>query len=336
MQKLKQSVLSIFVLVALLALSVPFLSAQSDLSDEELALLDRVAAAVEAAEEPESYVSLYQSEAGQNLEVSMGDTSQIILDSSTVFAERTVTLGENPYGTALYELVATQDAGMGAASYVLEAEFRFIDGTLYAQAAYVETEGDVPPVPEGWFIVDDPLAYAFLDLMNVEELLETFGVVTDEDAEEEDGDSLGDGLLDILPAIRDSATAVTLEADELDGTPVDVIQIAFGWDAVLAILESQGNAPPEDDPVFALFERELAGVSDAGNAIYVLDADDNVIGFGTELVIELTEIDMGEIDPSAAGAMMDSFIISNNEVEIVSSVGEAFEVPEVPELAPAG
>lgn len=320
----------LFVVLALL-LALPIF-AQGDLSDEELALLDRLADASDATEDATSFVSTFESMQNQDFNISFGDTVQAISEAVSVTAERVVTRGDAPYGSAFYTVEITQSDGLSPEiSYEMEIEFRYVDGMLYAQGAYVESEGDVPPLEEGWVIAENAFSYPFLNGVDVEELLELFttGEELGEDEEEE-------SLLEAIAVIRDQATSVTLEEVEVEGVPLEAISITFGWDGLLAILETEDSAPPEDDPIFGLFEEQLAGVGDVVTVIFLIDEEDVIFGIAYEASIEISDIDMGELDATAAGATIDLLALELFQGEIRTQIGEAFDVPEIPEVAAAG
>lgn len=330
--KFNKPLLMIGLALALLLVMAPAL-AQSELSDDELALLDRVLAAAEAQEEPGSYVSEYESVSAQQFDVSLGDVVQSIVEEISVTGERTITTGDETYGQAFYTVGVTQDQGFGPTSFVIDVEFRYVDGALYAIGEYVESEGDVPPIEEGWIVVEDAFAVPYLNLIDVEELLGLFEDEAGEDAEGEEGDT---DIIDALALIRDQATSVTLEEVETGEATFDGVTIAFGWDGLLAILEAEGEAPPPEDPIFSLFGETLAGVPDVVQVTILLDEDDTIRGLTYSATIEIGGIDLGEIDPTAAGAVIDTLVLELFQSEAISSIGEAFEVPEVPEVTTAG
>lgn len=319
--------LSLVLVFSLMLTSVSF--AQDDgLSDDELALIDRVSNVVNSPDEYESFVVTVNSIETSSQSLGMGGVALLDGTSSlTLDAQATVIRGENPNGWATIFASVENIDDQGTVAYDLEAEARYVDGVLYLNITNI-TGGEglpAPDAPVGWQVVDfmHPF-YTDLDLASFEELFV-------EDSE--DMDDMEDDSFDIEELINTLAASVTLEESDIDGTPVDVITITIGQEAFNSLLAEQMGA--EDDPVqAALVEMMLAsiGTGDGDLVSYsvALGEDDTVLGVATNISFELAELDLSEAGDDFAGMSL-GMTMQQFEVLEYSQINETFEPVEAPE-----
>ncbi len=301
--------------------------AQGGLSEEEQALLERAIAGYDKWDDYSSFVldmveieSLVIEMSALGMDISMENfvtrevaASVITGDPENVSAVVTLEVEESSN-------IPTQET---SSAYTLEAEVRFVDDELYVSAEYLESEGDVVPLPSGWVLVEsvgEILAFAELDL---DEFLE------------EDEDSLFDGTV----LLEQSITEITLETDTLeDGTPVDVITATVGGEGLLGLLDQVGTfADTEDNPFIEVMLDALAqGESASMTFALALDEDDNPRALSIEMfiTIEGLEVDLGAIsEESPPGITLDvAFTVVMSEYSELSNINAEMTPVEAPEI----
>jgi hypothetical protein len=236
-----------------------------------------------------------------------------------------VELGENTdetyESTYIEELVTVIDAGLeteniqafvgagyeaGTADgttlfYSMEAEIRYVDGVLYVNAAYLETQGDVPALPEGWVIVDDAANFPEFEVLELEDYLTDLEVVRF-------------GLI--------SENAARVEAETFDE----------GGEAITAFFDGAGfvgvSVDPEAEPNPLL---DLIGelTDDVLTLTIELDENGNIIAQYSEGDVTLTDVDMTPL--GYEGATLSMNIVSSSIREFDTTVTE-FTPVEAPEM----
>lgn len=308
----------LLILVLLFAFSTVAFAQEEVPPEDYAALAERLSAANEASDAFTSYAVENVTTENQSISVVVGEFSQNIVSNVERTSNATVTRGENPSGQGTVTVVASSQEGETAASYTIEAEVRYVDGVLYVNAAYTESEGDVPELPEGWVEVEDP-AFAFeFSSLDLEGFIDLF----DDDEDENDP-------LESIQELLDAATSVTTFEDEIDGTPVEVFAITLGWEGLLVMMEASGDFDAED-PVMGLFAEAMADQEDVVNVAVALDEDDNMIGMAYGFTMSLAEMDASQLDPNLEGGTITA-LIENSEVNEISQLNETFDPVEVPE-----
>jgi hypothetical protein len=316
-------VLRLFVVGLLVLVALPAgLSARaqdgSGLSDDQLALLERVRL---ARENYQAYTSLVEDVTGgqsRELILTAGDNRQSRSTlvtwqrSSQIIREET---GANIAATATATII---DSGTGVSGQVnsrtrtLNVELRKVDGKVYLQAAYgadTTPGSELPALPEGWFEVESLQDWPVLQELELQDLVEQHSMFDDFDV--------------VKAAVSDVAVAPGTLAD---GTPADAITLTF--DA--AGLQTLFGAGPTD-PVMAQVLQNLADDSSAVLTVTV-DANDNLRESIFEMVLHATGLDgsMFGFDRLPAGAILD-FTNELTRHEVYSQINEPFEPASVPE-----
>ena len=318
---MKRNAVALVVLLALMLTALGSLTALAQdggVSDEEMALLGRVLAAVEKRDTYSSYAVVGHSEEAFAVEVSF--FGQSITNGETTITDYERAVIETESGpnvqavtTVSYESEAAEIGESESSSYTVNAEFRLVDGVLYVNASYEEAEGDVPELPEGWVEVSDALDYPLADVLALSEY-QDLGI-EDFFADEED----------FLKAV----TSVTSETGTLeDGTEVEFITIEFGGEGLLASMDLD-----TDDPMSLAIMQAIMDSGSLMTVVVALDADDNMLGVGLEMDIVLTQDDLGDLMAEAGLPEGTEFSISvsNNTVMEFSNINADMELAVAPE-----
>jgi hypothetical protein len=306
------------IVVLLLALfAVPLVSAQenSDLTEEELALLERILAARAQLDIFTSFVEEANQTQSQALNINMEEVSQAFNQSVITERLQTVIQDEdvrNIAGTVTATVSEEEPLPSGqpaTSSYTLVAEFRLVDETMYVNAVYESPDPTLPEIPEGWAIFT----------IGENETLDFLGL--DDVLEEQDP-------LEREERLKNTAKDITVESATLDdGTPVDLITVVFNQDAFAAQLDAGDAANPFVDAL-------LAGISENSTMTMVvtLDMDGNPLRVESQLLMESLGLIGSEIDPATfpEGMTLD-MVIEFSEVQAYSQFDEEFEPASVPE-----
>ncbi len=288
--------------------------AQETLDDE---LRDRILASAQSSDRYDSFmVNLVVT--GDQITSAEFD-GQNIEQSTTFSNEYSVTIirGENPmgYGTVTAGVEYVDQTSPFA--YSVQAEVRYIDGVLYVNGSYLEGGDGLPPLPEGWVIVEDPdmdLDYGTLELGRI------VSWVDNEDDEE--------NVVDSLQSLLEAATSVTVTDDEVDGIVVEVITVTFGWEGVFETLTESAEDMGED-PFFTLIGEQLAEEGELMTVSVSLDGDENIRANSVTFTLDVSEIP-GDSLGIPGGTI--SMILSNSENTTYSQINEEFEFVEAPEI----
>jgi hypothetical protein len=262
------------------------------LSEEEQAALERFEAASERVDEYDSYTATDVTTNELSFNISIMGFDAVQSERTTTTTEQTVVMvdGEpNVQANILVESVSTSELPGEpgeATSFVMEAEVRRVDGTVYVMAEYTDSEGDLPEIPEGWVEVTSAGDYAFLDNIEIEQFL-NFGMDP-----EEDEDAMG---AEEFLEFAENATDLTLEEGELeDGTAIERITLTISDEGFRTMLEEQGVT--SDDPLTsAIFDSFIENA--VFNITGALDGDDNLRELGADIQLTAEGFDLNEIDP---------------------------------------
>jgi hypothetical protein len=318
-----------FLLTATLLLAIVGISthaavpakAQGGLSEEQLALLERVVAAVQKVDEYSSYVNTETSTLSLDGNISIATFSQNILRVQSLEKTTTYVLGDNPNALVLatYSIEESEEAG-DTTGYTVEAEARYVDGTLYLAAEVVDGDAEEASVPEGWASGDDLEGYGIFDDINLDGLLERVGAVEPDDE--------ANSPLEDLEVLEKVATDVTAEEITLeDGTAATAITISMDFVTLLTEApESFGGDEPDESSLalFSAFEGSVV------QAVVVLGEDDNPISYELSFEGSLVDFDAAVISPQAAGGTL-NLNFSFGQSSELSQVNEAIEPVAAPE-----
>lgn len=302
------------------------------LSAEERGYLNRLAQAADRFDNYTSYTNEYQ--------VIDNEVSQIVIDTQTIESQETrsldgtgtITLGENPYGSALVNgYVDHYDSGVYS-GYAITGELRYVEGTLYTNLSYDPSYGELPAslpaLPQGWTMIADVESYLaenpHLEVLDLPGFVEQFAPP--------------EGYVNRLKRASDLgnfASAVTLDQTELDGVPVDVITMFFGWSGLSQLLAQEDPGFDMDSPIATFFDQQLteAESEDLFSLLVALSPDGDIVSIATGYRVELIDADMSTIVTDVAPGTLYNLVLDNLEFNNLSSIGETFPVPEVPQIS---
>lgn len=304
------------ILVAVVALAGwgPARAQDTALNEEQLALLDRVFSAREQLETYTSYVEEASGSDTQLLTIVIGE--QAIEFNEATEWQRTQTVINSEDGKNVSAQLRAVVSGEDWPAYTVSAEARYVAGTLYVSAVYVDPGEDLlPPLPEGWLMVEDAKAagdeYPALGALEIDN-------VTDNEPSP---------LLEDRERFREMATDVQLETITLDdGTQADQITVLFGREALQSVISEDGENPFQQ----MLFD----ALSDASRAALtvVMDADNQPLSVHTEFFLAVEEFDATTLNPEEfpAGTTL-SFSYTGVDDQRYTQIGESFTPVTAPE-----
>lgn len=311
----KRFVAGVCALVMALALiGVPPSRAQDGgLTDEQVALLDRVFAARELVDVLESYVEDSAGTESQTLTVVLGEQSLDLADL-TEWAQ-TQTVINTPEGKNVDAQISATVTSQGEVAFSVTGEARLVDGTLYVNAAYDDPSADLPPLPEGWMIVEDAETigdeFAALGALQLDSLADDEPPMLFEDQER----------------MREIASDVFVETVTLeDGSEADLITIVFGRDALIAIVLEDTDDPFQVGMFSALNEDSQATLS------VLLDAEGRALEVISQMNMIAQDIDAAALSPEdfPPGALL-SFAFQGTDEQRYSEFEAAVEPVAAPE-----
>lgn len=133
------------------------------------------------------------------------------------------------------------DTDNNTISYVIEGEMRFVEGRVYLNAAYLNSQGDVPDLPDGWFEITDAAAWDIFNPLNIDNLLET------EDEDTTDFEAFQDFVKFFTddPLATATSTATTLD----DGSAADILTVTLSTVGFSQIIQEQVNEDIENGEI---------------------------------------------------------------------------------------
>ncbi len=297
------------VVLSLLFAFTNHVDAQDGLTPEEQILLDRIASAADILDSYTGYVesgventdfTLSGSLVGFNFNETQSyartfETQVILTDS----------INYHSYQTMAVDIDSELDEETNA-TFELEAEMRYVNGVLYANASYLSAEGDYPELPDGWTILEESDDYTiFVDL-------EVNRFLTENQ----------ENLLRL--ALFEGAVAEILsEPMMLNGINVDVITVVINIDGIME------SASEED-----VEETETMGFNDFfGEYITLqvaLDAQNNPL----QVIVDFTVVgdglgfgDFDEVLGEASTGLTTTYYLEIN-YDRVNEVLEPAAIPE--------
>jgi hypothetical protein len=233
---------------------------------------------------------------------------------------------QNPTN-ALVEMTITYNGVEGdrETRYAMQAQILFVEATLYVNAFYTESSGDVLPLPEGWVVVDDPANFPEFEVLDLDGLLENFGVDYDGN-----GEARG-ATYYLIQAARDYATTVTLEAGDLNGTPVDMITLTLGWAGIAAATAAQ-DPNQQNDPIQEVLAAALAEAGDLLSLTFYLDAEDHILQVESAALWQLENLDIGGIQANLPEGSTFSLKNEISQVSLMEDLNPALEPFAAPEV----
>ncbi|MBN1201844.1 MAG: hypothetical protein JXJ20_08320 [Anaerolineae bacterium] len=311
---LKLSIIMLFALVAVLPTS-----AQGDLSDEEIALLEKVIAAVQAIDTHDTYM-LHSVETSNNgSTIQSGDQIYETAEQETFDGTASIIRGDNKN---ILTLIHTETSGSDSEGaeylYTITAEARFVDGVLYVNATREgESTAELDPMPDGWAIIEDLLGWPALDSLQLDDLLE--------DKEDDVFD-----YPDILIAATSSVTSET-GTDE-NGNPVERITITLDADGLKYMVQEMSLILEGEEGQSTTTLFNLADDTSTMSSTITLDAEGNAIRRDARTNFIWTAADMTVLNPNVpAGTTLTGFMELTLMTEI-SGINEPLEPTTVPEM----
>ncbi len=200
----------------------------------------------------------------------------------------------------------------GERAYALAGESRRVDGVLYVNAQYTLPRPDLPQLPRGWSVVQNPGEHAVFRHLPLGDFSEIDWMLADPDA------------------LAAAVTQAALEPGTLDnGTPVDVITLRMtGADLVTFF----ADVPVKSDALALV--AQLSDDLTAESAVTLtaeIDSDSVLRAYHTRIALQTGWIDAYELDPETypQGLLM-RFAVEMTGDELFSAIN----VPRAPVDAP--
>ncbi|MEQ8675624.1 MAG: hypothetical protein RLP44_00710 [Aggregatilineales bacterium] len=329
---LKRCLLIAFILLTLMSgITLAQEGEPSDgLSAEERGYLNRLAQAADRFENYTSYSNESQVIDNELTQLIIADQTVETQETRSLEAISTVTRGENPYGNALVNAYIDQYDNGAYSGYAITGELRYVDATLYINISYdptyAELSAELPVLPQGWIAIADVDTFIaenpHLAVLDLDGFVEQF-VPSDE----------GVSRLHLASDLSGFASAVTLEQSEIDGTPVDVITMFFGWSGLSEILEMEDPDFDIESNIAQLFAAQLEESEDLFSLLVALSPEDDVVGIATGYRVDLVDVEMNTISPDVAPGTLFNLVLDNFEVNNISAIGEIFPAVEIPQTS---
>ncbi len=290
------------------------------LTDEQIALLDRIVAARMVRDAWPAYTE----DAAGSQAYSIVEPEQTSIRASALEHSATVIPGDpndNTQAVVAASVISSVTASDGTeqnVEYTISGEVIIVDGVLYVNAAYDEPSDQLPPLAEGWVqinSVEELDAYTAVDALGLGDLYE-----------ESDLDELNA----MIEMYKQYATDVTLEQTTLDdGTAVDVITITLDSAGVAEYMKIQEASS-------ALFDLLLTDEApDSYTFRMTLDAENNPIAIEGVMSIAGVGLDAQLFGSYPDGATID-VAVEAEQVAVYTPVVEGIEPAVAPdEVVPA-
>jgi len=300
-------------LIGLLILPMT-LSAQ-DLSDDELALLERVAAFYQSSDAYDSYTTTSEETEIQVVQAITADGTVILEQSSEtnkVQGAQLIRTGDdvNLLGESVY--VVTESADGEVIEFTLTAEVRYVDGTLYANAAYTEGEG-YAIYPDGWAVVDDSYDFFGYEELEIDDILDLI-------------EPRADNPLENVEVLQRVTVDVSSE-DTMDDNGDPLQKITLSLDPA-DIYRELAQADPDFDANDPFVAELINQISEDGTAVIILYLYDDGTPWRLESTLDLLaeEISTPELGLPDGVTITASILITDSQT---------FSDLNNPELVPA-
>jgi hypothetical protein len=311
-----QKILAMLLVVVLLVAALP-LSAQEGLSEEEIALLQKVVDGYNAILAYQSYIRDETVNSTNTTILKIGDQTQQRDTLENTTTHIVITRGATPNGQKTMTQII-EDTIDG--TYTLLGELRYVDGVLYASGQYLSGTGP-QPFPLGFSIVT-------LDVEGAETGYETFEPqdfvnavlgVPDEDSLV---NYIASGDLETIAGILGS---ITQAEGDWNGVPATVITLEFGPEQIPNILAFTADVDPGMEMLFAAVSE-----NSQGTVKFYFDTDGNPLAQISDITFEIVDFDLGQVDPQAAGVLA-SLNSTISETAAFSQVNQPLEQVTAPQ-----
>jgi hypothetical protein len=311
-----RNLFTLLTLVAALIGLLPLANAQDGPSiEEEQALLDRVADALEKLGGYESFVLLEESVQSQQIVITINGTeTENTKEHEQTILKRTVIRGDNPSGSSIATVqYRVNDAGTPIIEYAVSGAFIYANGTLYGRASVTEGEADLS-FPEGFIEIPDRESNAFSEHFDTDNFV---GSVLGEEDENE--------LFSNFEMINANYTSITANEREVNGERVEAIIVTFTGDDLTNLMSDA--APTEE-----LAELFAAMDTNSVAQVTLFLAENNMpIGLRSVADISLTDFPFGDLDPAQLEGTTVSLILSISLEQRLSQINEDLEPIAAPQ-----
>ena len=299
-------------LLTALLLSAASVWAQEELSEEEAALLQRFIDGSDAIRSYDSFVGEQINTQVQVIEaLSDGVVLQTQETSSTQEFVTSVTRGDNPNGAR----TVTQIDSDGTTTTEVAVEMRYVDGVVYASGGYVDSAGPLA-FPDG-FVEVDMADLGVFEEFEVEDFERTILGERDEE------NPLGD--YDTMLSLVDS---VFSEEGEFDGEPVEIITLTIPGTRLFDLLtqiDPEEFGDPQTAALFSAISEDSAAIVE----LY-LDADGLPLARNVAMTVNITDLNLSEIDPSQPEGITINLALTQEQTAILSQINEALPAVSAP------
>ena len=302
----KLNIVRLFGLLLLVAVALsPFrlTLAQDGLAEDETELLNTAMTAIARTQGYGSYVETEVTEEVRAFTVNEdGEAIGSASTSTTTQSVQSITRGSDPNAT--YSIVINTVEGDATTS--IQGELRYIDGTLYAAALFLEG-GDATTFPDVWSILNDPNEPGPYAVLNPADFV--LAVLGEEESPFENAE-----------LISSVVTSVTVTEGTLnDETPVNIITMTVGPEDMLELLGG-GGLGAADEQTLAL----LPFMSNESGAILTvfLDMDGTPVRSEVVLSILISDVPLNQVDPAQPEERTITVEITNSQAATLTSVNE--------------
>ncbi len=277
--------LRILCVLFLIVLLIPTPAGAQDngLSDEQIILLERLFNAIENADNYTSYIETKTIFNTQAVEVNIPDTMSLSLSRSATQTITATTVGDDVAALATVTVTSQDFENPVPLTYTLNADIRYVEEVLYVQASYSVPNPDLPPLPVGWVVVDDPAIFPELDLEPYFDQEQT-----------DDGSSLEE----LLFRDRERLSKIVSDVTVLSGTgpagqPVDLITLSLDF---LTVFEEGLGLPLDVEGIDPEVLLTLLTSSDISfTATFTLSENDQISGSELILAVQTPRIDLAAL-----------------------------------------
>jgi hypothetical protein len=286
--------------------------AQGPLGPEEAATVERALEAAAAVDSYSSYVEESYSEQTQSLAIKTGgETLQEFSQSNIRDSLMAIVRGQNPNGFFAQIQNVTEDGE----NYILQGEFRYVDGQLYASGEIIA--GTPPYIFGQGFAALDGLALGDFQVFEPQNFI---GLMN--------GASSPNPFADPVQVVS-MTTSVSVSPDQINGSPVETITIRLSPQGMLQLIaQSQGQDPSSVFPP-AL----LQALSDESEAVLTvsIDPQGQTLRREIRLALVIREAPAVTLDPQApadATVDLDLTIIQSSTYRQVNQVAALVAAPQ--------
>ena len=311
MQKIV-SLCLVLLAVGVLALSA---SAQDGLTQDQLALVERVHNARIIQDQYHSYRE--EAIVTHLFEIAIVQGNRTVSRSTDSTLARTGTVVRTAdQGNILAEIILSveQTGPQGAQAYRVLAEARLVDDILYVQAHYEDPAAQLPALPDGWIELEDPDEQANpLAQLELTDLLDR------------------PLWIDDLDLMLESVVDASVEPGELDdGTPIDIITLTVD-EAGIRRLWDEPDITDIEPALAAVLGPYLLPESDLVVMLWI-DADEHISRIDITMQAQAAEVPGTQFDPDlSAGSLMD-VTITTTRTETYTDINQPLPATTAPDL----